>query len=269
MVKKISKKYRIIQESYIWKRYVSLFGFILIYFLTSCSLLMTPNNQLAPSETMINDTQDVISRPTQAPVLFTPMAISTPIQVITDTPMVITTSSFRYIDPSLNYYLPKVIATQDTDVLVLSEVFSADKVYDQAIATVNFADKRDVLVYMNLDDLSNNGTQNSDIAIQRTQGSGGSFYTLFPINTAVFFLNPKDVEVSFETCITHFPITGMSDYEYGVHQGLSFIKGGVYCVITTEGRMAIIQFQKNSIVNNVDFTQDLSIIVTVYQKILN
>ena len=122
----------------------------------------------------------------------------------------------------------------------------------------------DVMAYLNLDDLDNNGMKNSDIVIELT-GQSYSWYLLQPVNGAVFYYTENE-SIDYQSCLKFFPISGLDAITYS-YQGMHFdSKFGSYCVITNEERLAIVQFEKNSINYNEDYSQNLSFIITVYKE---
>jgi hypothetical protein len=135
--------------------------------------------------------------------------------------------------------------------------------YKDAVVTVRLGNGSDVFAYLNLDDLNHNGMNNSDIKIEMTTGSM-QFYQLYPINNSGYYFSGES-SMDYDSCLSHFPITELTFSSY-LTQGLNFSSGDPYCVITNEGRIAIVSFVKESIIYNKDYSQDISVLVTVYNK---
>jgi hypothetical protein len=233
--------------------------FVLGILSPSCSHELT---QLA-TITNQNDSNEVSTR---SFTLTSPPATAH-VNVGTPAPTVLKTSSSRYIDPSLNFLMPELLVTQMPLTVLSNQTAEVGFLYYNTEVEVGLINDRDVWAYLNLDDLNNNGMRNSDIAIERTQGSGGSFYSLSAVNGAVYHLAGGS-QVTRSSCLEYFPVTGMSGVEY-YYQGWRFIDGDFFCVITNEGRMAVIQYKENSNHYTEDYTEYFSIVVTVYDQTLN
>lgn len=194
-------------------------------------------NTLSPFETLLN------SRPTITPQLISPT---------------------RTLDPIYDLQIT-IEATQGPVRVITERSGNGEFLYNKAIATVWLGNDTDVFSYLNLDDLADNQKDNSDIQIEITTGSM-SFYQLYPINNAVFFYT-NEQEVDFNYCEKHFPLSGFTNNSYQA-QGLSFTTGKAFCVLTNEGHIVAINYIKDSIEYNDDYSQYLSIQITVYNKII-
>ncbi len=231
---------------------------ILAIVLSSCSV----NKEQSPEKTLtIYPTTQ-----TETPVVIT----ITPTLPFTTTPTITPTeikvSSYRQIDSSLNVNNPVINTTQGPVVIQSTQPVTEKLLYYKNIVTIQLGSDLTVFSYLNLDDIDNNGLSNSDIAIERT-GRGYDWYLFEPINGAVYY-HSDNKSMDLNSCLKHFPISGMDEDQY-FHQGMNFdSSGGSFCIITNEDRMAIVQFIENSIEEDENFTENLSFIVTVYSEIL-
>lgn len=230
--------------------------FILGIVLSSCSVNQEQSPEKTSTSYPITQTESTVV----VTVIPTPSSTPVPIKIPTE----INISSYRQVDNS--YYMPVITTTQGPVIIQSTQPITDDLLYNNNIITVQLGSDLDVFSYLNLDDLNNNGISNSDIAIERT-GRGYDWYLFEPINGAVYF-HSDDKSIDFNSCLKHFPISGMDEDQYSF-QGMYFdSSGGSFCVITNEDRMAIVQFIENSINVNEDYTEDLSFIITVYSEIL-
>jgi hypothetical protein len=199
------------------------------------------------SEAIQHQTSEMIYTPTQTPSLI----------------ILPTQSPTKTIDPTLNLYITIAITQGPINISTIVPD-SGDYLYKNAKATVYLGNDIDEIAYLNLDDLSDNGMNNSDVEIEMGSGSGGLNYSLLPINNAYFYY-PNKRTVDYDSCGKYFPITGLTKVAYD-SQGLNFISGKPYCVLTNNDRIAIVSFVKDSIKFNADYSQTLSVNVTVYKK---
>lgn len=124
--------------------------------------------------------------------------------------------------------------------------------------------------YLNLDDLNENTTQNSDIEVDVDFDKMTTF-SIIPVNEATDFV-PR--ERALEDKTFSIPDKDLIDYSYCVEQlsdyanywGMQLGYGEPICVRTNENRIAIVQYFENSIVYNDDGTMNLSLKVTVYKE---
>jgi hypothetical protein len=228
-----------------------LWVFVLISALSSCS--KNQINDLSQSNTNSGaiqyQTSTIIHTSTQTPTMG---IISTPTSIPTKT-----------MDPILNLYITVAITQGPITISTISPD-SDGYIYKNAKATVYLGNDIDEIAYLNLDDLTDNGMNNSDVEIEMGSGSGGLNYSLLPINDAYFYYPDKST-LDYDSCAKYFPVTGFTEVGYD-SQGLNFINGKPYCVLTNDGRIAIVSFVKNSVKFNADYSQTLSVDVTVYNK---
>lgn len=139
--------------------------------------------------------------------------------------------------------------------------------YRNALVELGYADERYLIDYLNLDDLDDNSATNCDIMLERAVGSGGSFFDLYSVNGAVYH-RATDGQTDFASCLAYFPTTDIDVMLESSDLGWSFMSGDFICVITNEGRMAVIQYQEDSSWYTEDYTNYFSVLVTVYDQIL-
>ncbi len=124
--------------------------------------------------------------------------------------------------------------------------------------------------YLNLDDLTENTTQNSDIEVDVDFDKMTTF-SIIPVNEATDFV-PR--ERALEDKTFSIPDKDLIDYSYCVEQlsdfanywGMQLGYGEPICVRTNENRIAIVQYFENSIVYNDEGTMNLSLKITVYKE---
>jgi hypothetical protein len=113
--------------------------------------------------------------------------------------------------------------------------------------------------YLNLDDLNNNGVANSDIEV--LVGGKLDFITIKPANNAFYFFTGKNnVDIAF--CREHFPLSGFNRDDYD-NQGLQFEKSKAFCVLTNQGRVAVIEYKSDS----KKYTSDGSFVFSMIVKV--
>lgn len=227
-----------------------LFASIVLFglFLTSCigtnpadTLGQPTNSPTSPLETTKAPTTTKTSQPVKTKVSFTPTFTLTP-------------NPFSWLE---------IESTQAT-VLVSTENPSDPKyLYKYAIVTVN-TPWHDGENYLNLDDLSNNGVDNSDVYIGHGSGSMGTSYDLFPINGSYYYYSDLHA-MSYESCLAHYPFTKIDPTLYDI-QSSGINTGRDFCVITSEGRLSIIRLFPESVdMGDSDFTS-LEFVVTTYKE---
>jgi hypothetical protein len=195
------------------------------------------------------DTDEIIPTPTQN------------LTMINSTQIVPTPAKTMNPTYDLNVTLD---VTQGPVVISTTSPEAGDYLYKDANATVKFFDQFEATSYLNLDNLAENGMKNSDIEIDRSIGSEVN-YSLIPINNAYYYLSSYST-LDYNSCIQHFPITGFTSEDY-MNQAFGFIYGKSYCILTNEGRIAIVNYEKDSLKHLGDsFEEELSIKVTTFQN---
>jgi hypothetical protein len=224
--------------------------FVILSALSSCTISQI--NNFSPTKTLIgtnpNQMNGISQTSTQTPTLdnFTPTMTLTP---------------SKTISPIYDLHIT-IDATQGPVTVSTVNSQEGKYLYKNAVVTVWLGNDTDVFAYLNLDDLNKNGISNSDVKIEMATGDLSN-YVLYPINNAYYYQDKNTVD--YDSCLVHFPVTGFTHIDYD-SQGDNFLMGKPYCVLTNEGRIAIVSFVKDSIKFNADFSQVLSVNVTVYNK---
>ena len=157
--------------------------------------------------------------------------------------------------------------TQGPISIATNEPFDNKYIYKYAIVTFTTPWKEGNN-FLNLDDLNNSTPENSDIAIEHSVGSGGTFMSLYPQNGSTYYYSDLH-GMSYDTCLEHFPFTKMDPKIYSL-QKFRIGSGRDYCVLTGEGRLSIIRLYPDSIYLSSDdglFTY-LEVVVTTYRKVV-
>jgi hypothetical protein len=215
--------------------------FVSLGYLSGCST--PPTHETTPSQTEV-----IFQEPTQTSTM-----IATTRIMLTPT---------KTMDPLYNLQI-SIDVTQGPVIISMISPESEEYLYKDAVVTITLGNEQEAIAYLNLDDLSENGKKNSDVEILNTSGSM-TFYHLFPINNASYFYSERNT-IDYDSCVEHFPIVGLTYIEYYA-QAKFFLEGNAFCVITNEGLVATISFVKDSIKCNDDYSKDLQIKVTVYNK---
>lgn len=159
-----------------------------------------------------------------------------------------------------------ILLTQGPVVVVASKPEETEYLYKDAIVTVQL--EKDIVdnAYLNLDDLSNNTIENSDIQFIRYIGNEMT-YEIYPANIAYYFVAYKS-NVSFSFCKDYLLNIDMDQYFYS-DKAHSFDFSYSYCVLTTEGRVAIMSYIEDSKKFVGEWPQEvLSVKVTVFNEII-
>jgi hypothetical protein len=182
----------------------------------------------------------------------------------TATPILMTPT--KTINPKYNFQITTDVTQESPTIVSTTYPENSEYLYKDAIVTLTLVDQFDAIDYLNLDDLTDNSMTNSDIEIERTIGNQ-SFYSLYPINNSYFNL-PTESVVDYSTCLEYLPISGISQVDYSLLSA-QLTYGYPYCVLTNEGRIAVVRYVPNSIKIIDNFVEGLSIEVTVYSKKIN
>jgi len=231
---------------------------LIVYFsilLDGCTIAQVMEPTLEPSETLgheiTNEQATITASPTPTPILYTP----------TSTPT-------KFVDINDEYYqYSKIRVTQGPVIVSTGNVPDSIYLYKDVIVKFQMTEMQLALQqrrFLNLDDLDNNNANNSDILINLSSGAEGYRSSIFPVNYAKYFYSGS-TEMDYAACVSQFPL----DVNYGSsedNQDVWFGTGNPYCILTNEGRIAIIQYIKNSYIANDEGIVSFSILISVYQK---
>jgi hypothetical protein len=200
----------------------------------------------------------------QTPTYTLPALTSTPVPTQTLTQIPVTPT--RTINPDVGIVFT-VHSTEVPPIVKTTDPENSKYLYKKALVTVTLPyPLSEVEVYFNLDDLSDNDQENSDVRISSSSGSGGIFHSLDPVNYAYFSWS-RYPDLTYDDCIKYFPIK-TSDSTMYIFQGLEFQKkGGAFCFLTNENRIAVVRLVDGSQIIYTDGSEELTFEVTVYSKI--
>lgn len=237
---------------------------LIIFSLSSCSKHgFTFEETRLPTTSLFNSpTPKQEITPTDK--LFLPIDTIEPSITPIITQALVATTSYRYIDTE---FYDQYIYDSPTQQVVNTyiEKPSLEKyLYQNAIFTIWFNNGwGERWANIDLDELSNNDTKTADIQVVRTCGSD-CFYHVASMNGAVYYYAEEN-DLDFDKCLSHFPVNVMDTSDYSL-QGVFIFREGNLCVITNEGRMAIVKFRNFGIDEN--YSESISFLVDVYTEIL-
>jgi len=197
------------------------------------------------------------------PTITLPVLTSTPVPTKTLTQIPVTPT--RTINPNVGIVFT-IHSTQVPPIVSTTDPGSSKYLYKKALVTVTLPyPLSEVEAYFNLDDLSDNDQQNSDIVISRSAGSGGIFHSLAPVNYAYFAWSFYP-DLTYDDCIKYFPINS-ADSNFYLNHGQEFQKkGGAFCFLTNENRIAVVRLVDGSQIIYTDDSEQLTFEVTVFSK---
>jgi hypothetical protein len=158
----------------------------------------------------------------------------------------------------------KIKVTQGPVIIVTKNIPDNTYLYKDVKVAFRFTDSMlNGRRYLNLDDLNDNGAQNSDIIVDVSQGSGGNFFHFYPANYAKYYLSGKD-EMDYDSCVKEFPKDNL--YTINDIQSFKLGSGKPFCILTNEGHMAVVYYVHDSDLPNDQGIIDFTLVVTVYQE---
>jgi hypothetical protein len=170
---------------------------------------------------------------------------------------------------TFDWFIPEFTLSPNQKPVIITTTEPADPKYIYKYTIITIATPADGSDdYLNLDDLLDNKTDNSDIIIEHTSGSGGTFYSLYPENGATYYYSDLH-GMSYDTCLEHFPFTKMDPMLYE-SQNFSLPSGRDYCVLTSEGHLSIIRLDPDSksLISDDFQTTYLEVVVTTYSQVV-
>lgn len=246
------------------RRFIAVIGItscialLVISTLTSCSKksIIVPPITMTDSKPTITDVKTI-------PAIATPTQTST---IASSLPTGQTSRATSTISPLYDLGL-KIEGTQRPIFLSTTTPNQKEFVYNNIIVTIDLVDDIFAESYLNLDDLQNNDKENSDIVIIRDIGNSEINYSFYPVNNAIYYYSDNEI-LNLSSCQKHLQNLNFTSLEYGSY-GNSFIKGGLYCVKTNQGRIAIVSYIKDSLISGPTWPEEkLSMKVIVYNQII-
>lgn len=171
----------------------------------------------------------------------------------------IPTFAFDPTPTIINTPITKIDVTQiPVDVSDLGQS-SGDFLYQNVKVKLNMdISNTDAYSYVNLDDLSDNDMTKSDMELIAYQGRLKSYF-LNPANYATFYFS-GETSMDFQSCVEH--LAEFRDFPAGW-----FYSGRPICVLTNEGRIAVVNYIKDSQVRNENtHIASLEFNITVYNE---
>jgi hypothetical protein len=205
-------------------------------------------------------------------IIITPTIITTPTPQVTSTVKVTSTALGSETTDAPNYPLsgPITIKMTQEPVIIAAEVPSdSDYMYENARVTFTISAPWNGAVYLNLDDISNNGFENSDFIIYVDTGSVGTTFEIYPTNYARMYYSDKP-SMKIQDCEENFPKTYAEEYKQYENfppSDVMALSGNAYCFVTNEGRMAVINILPDSKISDAKGKMNFSMIVTVAHRI--
>ena len=210
-----------------------------------------------------NETQSPVINTTASTATLTTMPTRIP-SIKTSIPTNIIPTETSSIDTDLIWYLATIDFTQEPAAVTTHEPPDNRYLYKYANVTFIIPFRGETRRYLNLDDLNDNDPSKSDVVINHSMGSGGTFLDLVPTNGATFYYSGLH-SMSYDTCLEHFPFTNMdSDMYYGQINGMS--SGRDFCVLTDEGRLTIIRFVQDTNIETDWGKVKMELVVTTYKQ---
>jgi hypothetical protein len=185
---------------------------------------------------------------------------------ITSTPTYIVNTLTNTMNPIYDMGMT-VEVTQAPIKITTAQAVGTEYLYENVTVTIGLVDQFDAIAYLNLDNLTDNGTNSSDIEIERTIGNE-EFYSMYPINNSYYYFSETN-NVDYDSCLDHLPVTGIYEGDYSLQGEYLLKRGGSFCILTNEGRIAIVSYINGSKKNLADWSEELSFKITVFGKIVD
>jgi hypothetical protein len=163
-----------------------------------------------------------------------------------------------------NWYLDDMtlVKTQGPVFVTTHEPANNTYLYKYANVTI-LSEMRDETNFLNLDDLSDNGFSNSDIAFNYAKPLFDVFHLL---NGATYYYSDRH-GMNYDSCMEHFPFTNMDIEKY--YMNTNFLGAGTdLCVLTSDGRLSIIRYDQFSYFSDYYKSSTVSFVVTTYKQIV-
>jgi hypothetical protein len=159
----------------------------------------------------------------------------------------------------------KIDVTQGPVYITTHEPSNEQFLYKYANVT-SITTLNDGKIYLNLDDLSDNGFTNSDTILYYSPGKSWTDFNLFTSNGARYYYSDLH-KMSYDSCMEHFPFT-KTDPNYYMVQSVGFGAGRDYCILTSEGRLSILRFDQETEYSSYYKSPTISFVVTTYKKVI-
>lgn len=211
----------------------------IVFFLMSCSLpaICESQEEYIPTEEIQSDT---------------------PTPTMTVTPEIPTSTA----TPSIERWVT-ISATQEPYKYDSPWGEEEGLLYNQTyIYFFNLGTQEGSVVYVNLDDLDDSTTTNSDLVF--TRGLENT-YSFDAANGASYYLSSTKAGIGYDYCLSHYPLLDyMTQSEYDA-QKQEFIRSyGYYCIYTNENRIATMRLDLTG--NQIKYPTAFSISVIVYEQ---
>ena len=158
------------------------------------------------------------------------------------------------------------IVTQEAAFITTHEPSNAQYRYKYASVSFFIPFDEQSMTRLNLDDLEDNGFSNSDIIIDHSTGSGGTFVDFYPINGATYYFSDLH-GMSYDSCMEHFPFSNMDPDIYN-DQSWKTTSQRDFCVLTSDGRLSILRYVQDTSIPKDWGHVYLELVVTTYNQIV-
>jgi len=159
------------------------------------------------------------------------------------------------------------IVIQESPYISTHEPSNDQYLYKYANVTFLIPSSDESMTRLNLDDLEYNGYYNSDIIIDHSTGSGGTFIDLYTLNGATYYFSNLH-GMNYESCMEHYPFTNMDPVLYTHYQSSIVVSQRDYCVLTNDGRLSIFRYVQDTYIPKDWDHVYLELVVTTYNQIV-
>ena len=154
--------------------------------------------------------------------------------------------------------------TQEPAIITTHEPSNNKYLYKYANVTFFIPFRNESSVRLNLDDLNDNGKDNSDLILLHSTGTGGTSIEIYPINHSTDYYSDLH-SMSYDSCMEHFPFTNM-DADFYDDQAWKAGSQRDYCVITNEGRLSVIRYVQDTFIPSDYDHVYLELVVTTFNQ---
>lgn len=178
-------------------------------------------------------------------------------RIPTDTPTEEPTENIFFTGSNINF-------TQEPNEFIAEKMpDESEYIYHHAIVNLNLKDELWEERYIDLDNLSSNSPEDSDLVFNVSSGSG-TFYEMWPANNAIFYASDNKSE-DISTCLKHFSELHFDEFSYQI-QGGWVTSGYPYCFLTNGGHIAVVYLDTQPLRKRVGNDSIVSLIVSVYKR---
>jgi len=174
----------------------------------------------------------------------------------------------KTIYPTITNTLPyeKWVTIEATQMPIKTITTSWDEeglIYNNVVIVFTFDANTFTDGYINLDNLNDNGLDNSDIVLSSAVGNDYPSFDLYSANNSLMYLSNRAL-IDYQYCsFGYHSLPMMTKLEYAL-QSRKFVEGLPYCIYTNENHIAIVNYLADSMHFNDDHSFDISLAITVF-----